>query len=63
MRQLGLLNATLEGNQEALLWMRGVKSTFVPSKSLERNVILIDFENPDNNLFHVTDEWTQQGIS
>ena len=28
MRQLGLLNATLEGNQEALLWMRGVKSTF-----------------------------------
>ena len=62
MRQLGLLNATLEGNQEALLWMRGVKSTFVPSKSLERNVILIDFENPDNNLFHVTDEWTQQGI-
>ena len=60
MRQLGLLNATLEGNQEALLWMRGVKSTFVPSKSLERNVILIDFENPDNNLFHVTDEWTQQ---
>ena len=28
MRKLGLLNATLEGNQEALLWMRGVKSTF-----------------------------------
>ena len=63
MRQLGLLNATLEGNQEALLWMRGVKSTFVPSKSLERNVILIDFENPDNNLFHVTDEWEQQNAA
>ena len=26
-----------------------------------RNVTLIDFENPDNNLFHVTDEWTQKG--
>ena len=63
MRQLGLLNATLEGNQEALLWMRGVKSTFVPSKSLERNVTLIDFENPDNNLFHVTDEWEQQNAA
>ena len=23
---------------------------------------MIDFENPDNNLFHVTDEWTQQGV-
>ena len=63
MRQLGLLNATLEGNQEALLWMRGVKSTFVPSKNLERNVTLIDFENPDNNLFHVTDEWEQQNAA
>ena len=62
-RQLGLLNATLEGNQEALSWMRGVKSTFVPSKSLERNVTLIDFENPDNNLFHVTDEWEQQNAA
>ena len=63
MRQLGLLNATLEGNQEALSWMRGVKSTFVPSKNLERNVTLIDFENPDNNLFHVTDEWEQQNAA
>ncbi len=43
--------------------MRGVKSTFVPSKSLERNVTLIDFENPDNNLFHVTDEWEQQNAA
>ena len=61
MRQLGLLKATLEGNQEALLWMRGEKSTFVPSENRERNVTLIDFENLDNNLFHVTDEWEQQG--
>ena len=63
MRKLGLLNATLEGNQEALLWMRGVKSTFVPSKNLERNVTLIDFDNPENNLFHVTDEWEQQNAA
>ena len=63
LRQLGLLNATLEGNQEALLWMRGEKSTFVPSENRERNVTLIDFENPDNNLFHVTDEWEQQNAA
>ena len=63
MRKLGLLNGTLAGNQEALLWMRGEKSTFVPSEKRERNVTLIDFENPDNNLFHVTNEWEQQNAA
>ena len=62
-RRLGLLNATLEGNQEALLWTRGERSTFVVSENRERNVTLIDFENPDNNLFHVTDEWEQQNAA
>ena len=62
-RQLGLLNATLEGNQEAFLWIRGERSTFVVSENRERNVTLIDFENPDNNLFHVTDEWEQQNAA
>ena len=60
-RQLTLLNPTLEGNQDALSWLRGERSIFVPTENRERNVTLIDFENPDNNLFHVTDEWTQQG--
>lgn len=63
LRQLGLINASLEGNQEALLWMRGEKSTFVASENRNRNAILIDFENPDNNLFHVTDEWEQQNAA
>ena len=62
-RRLGLLTATLEGNQEALLWIRGEKSTFVASENRERNITLIDFENPDNNLFHVTDEWEQQNAA
>ena len=60
-RQLNLLNPTLEGNQDALSWLRGERSIFVPDENRERNVTLIDFENPDNNLFHVTDEWTQGG--
>ncbi|RKU18651.1 deoxyribonuclease HsdR [Candidatus Poribacteria bacterium] len=63
MRRLDLLNATLEGNQEALSWIRGEKSVFVASENRERNVTLIDFENPDNNLFHVTDEWEQQNAA
>ena len=60
-RQLTLLNPTLEGNQDALSRLRGERSIFVPTENRERNVTLIDFENPDNNLFHVTDEWTQKG--
>ena len=60
-RRLGLLHATLEGNQVALSWLRGGESTFVQNENRERNVTLIDFENPNNNLFHVTDEWEQQG--
>ncbi len=63
MRKLGLLNATLAGNQEALLWMRGEKSIFVASENRERNVTLIDFENLDNNLFHITDEWEQRNAA
>jgi type I restriction enzyme R subunit len=60
-RQLNLLRATIEGNRDALLWMRGEKSVFVPQEKRERNVRLIDFDNPDNNIFHVTDEWKYAG--
>ena len=60
-RQLNLLRGTLEGNEDALSWLRGERSIFVPDENRERNVTLIDFEVPDNNLFHVTDEWTQGG--
>ena len=61
-RQLNLLSPTLGGNRDALSWLRGEQSVFVPSENRERNVTLVDFETPDNNIFHVTDEWQQQGI-
>ena len=60
LRQLNLLNPTLEGNRKALSWLRGERSIFVPSQDRERNVTLIDFDSPDRNLFHVTDEWRQR---
>lgn len=60
-RQLKLLSPTLEGNHDALCWLRGERSIFVPEENRERNVTLIDYDNPDNNLFHVTDEWWQRG--
>ncbi len=61
-RQLGLLRSTLEGNRDALSWLRGERSIFVQSENRQRNGTLIDFETPDNNLFHVTDEWWQKGV-
>jgi type I restriction enzyme, R subunit len=59
-RQLNLLPATIEGNQTALAWLRGQKSIFVPAEKRERNVRLIDFDDFNNNQFHVTDEWRQK---
>lgn len=62
LRELSLVPATIEGNRRALEWMRGERSVFVDEERRERNVRLIDFENPNNNVFHVTDEWRQQGV-
>ena len=61
LRRLNLLKPTLEGNREALLWLRGEQSVFVPEENRERNVTLIDFEHPDSNIFQVADEWVQKG--
>src|SRR5216684_1121443 len=60
LRRLNLLRPTIEGNREAHSWLRGEQSVFVPDENRERNIRLIDFEHPENNLFHVTDEWWQK---
>ena len=62
LRRLNLLKPTIEGNREAHSWLRGEQSVFVPEENRERNIRLIDFEKPENNLFHVTDEWWQKGV-
>lgn len=61
-RRLNLLRPTIEGNREAHSWMRGEQSVFVPSENRERNIKVIDFEKPENNIFQVTDEWYQKGV-
>src|SRR6266540_2825844 len=48
---------SIAGNEEILSWLRGQKSVYIESQHREVNVRLIDFENPDNNMFQVTDEW------
>jgi type I restriction enzyme R subunit len=62
LRRLNLLKPTLEGNRDAHSWLRGEQSVFVPDENRERNIKVIDFEKPENNLYHVTDEWYQKGV-
>ena len=45
-QRLGLLKPGLEGNRDALSWLRGEQSIFVQSDNRERNVTLIDYEVP-----------------
>lgn len=61
-RRLTLLRPTIEGNREALLWLQGRQSVFVPEEKRELNVRLIDFDEPENNIFQVTDEWWQRSV-
>lgn len=60
-REINLLKPTIEGNRDALSWIKGERSIFIPDERRERNVKLVDFDNPDNNIFHVTDEWRYSG--
>jgi type I restriction enzyme R subunit len=59
-RQLTLLRTDITGNRDALAWLRGEQSVFVPEEGRERNVRLVDFDDLTNNVYHVTDEWRQR---
>ena len=48
----------IEGNLEAWEYLRGLKTVFVEAEKREKNVRLLDVENPENNTFHVTEEYT-----
>ena len=50
------ITANIEGNQKAWEHIIGLGTVFIPEERRDRNVKLIDFENPDRNEFHVTDE-------
>jgi type I restriction enzyme R subunit len=47
----------IEGNAEILAWLRGERSVYVEAEKRQRNVALIDFLHPAENIFQVTDEW------
>lgn len=48
---------SIEGNLDAWEYLRGLKTVFVPEDKRERNVRLLDTENVERNIFHVTDEF------
>ena len=56
-RQIENARSTIQGNREVLRWIKGEKTVFVNSQRRELNVKVVDFANPANNIFQVTDEW------
>jgi type I restriction enzyme, R subunit len=58
LRQLENVRAGIEGNYETLLYLRGQKSIYDPTQKRELNLTLVDFDHPEANVYHVTDEWS-----
>jgi type I restriction enzyme, R subunit len=48
---------TIAGNMAAREFLNGSKTVFVDEENRERNVRLLDPENPEANTFHVTEEF------
>ncbi|HKZ93954.1 MAG TPA: HsdR family type I site-specific deoxyribonuclease [Candidatus Bathyarchaeia archaeon] len=56
-RNLRLLPANLHGNEEFLKYLRNQKTIYVEKEKRERNIKLVDYENPENNSFICTTEF------
>lgn len=52
------VRTSIEGNHEVHKWLKGEQSVFIEDEKRRRTVTLIDYDHPDHNTFHVTDEWT-----
>jgi len=59
-RRLKLLHANLHGNEEFLNYLRNQKTIYFAKEKRERNIELIDYENPENNSFIFTQEFEFQ---
>ncbi|MCX7689097.1 MAG: type I restriction endonuclease, partial [Fimbriimonadales bacterium] len=56
-RRLQALRADIEGNREAWEYLKGLKTIFVEADRRERNLRLLNPDRPEDNRFHVTDEF------
>ena len=50
------ITADIEGNEKVWLHLTGKGTVFIPKDRMNINVKLIDFEKPERNEYHVTDE-------
>lgn len=55
---LDAIPATVEGNRDMLAWLRGERQWYDEHERRHRRVTLINFDQPADNVFHVTWEWT-----
>lgn len=51
------LHANITGNREFLAYLRNVKNFYHAVEGRELNLVLIDYDHPDNNSFEVTEEF------
>lgn len=51
-------SSNILGNREALEFLKGKSSAYDANEGIQKNITVIDYANPDNNAFHVTDEFS-----
>ena len=51
------LPTTMEGNRDALAWLRGERQWYDEAEQRHRPVTMVDYENVVDNALHVTWEW------
>src|SRR6267378_355365 len=51
------LHADIAGNRDFLAYLRNTKTFYDKGAGRELNLVLIDYENPENNVFEVTEEF------
>lgn len=57
LRKLNLPLPTVHGNRDFLSYLQGSKTFFNREDNREYNLILIDYDNPENNIYEVTEEY------
>src|SRR5262249_19988918 len=55
--ELRHLKSTIAGNRDFLAYLRNSKTFYDKASGRELNLTLIDYENPENNVFEVTEEF------
>ena len=56
-KRIETVRNSIEGNEVILQFLKGEQTIYHQGQKQERAVRVIDFENPENNEYHVTDEW------